>query len=59
MNQAARPAHFGYTHAGLSSTKALLRVNIIRDLSKYLFSNRARIAAGAWTHDLPVAVVSE
>ncbi len=39
-NQAPRPAHLCYTHGGLSSTEALWRVDIIRDLSKYLFPNR-------------------
>ncbi len=42
------PINFGCIHhGGLSSTEALRRVHIIRDLRKYKFPSRAGIAAGA------------
>ncbi len=52
-------AHLGFIHSGLSAQKHTLgSVDIIRDLSKK-FPNRARITAGAWTHDLLVALASK
>jgi len=48
IKHSTQPTLVMCTHGGWSSTEALWRVNIIRDLRKCLFPNRARIAARAW-----------